>query len=204
MRRQQRQSREVYKRVLVLCEGKTEKIYFLGLKNDLPREKQRSITIDVDDYKRNDPSSLVEEAIRRKRTARTEGAPYDSVWVVFDHDNLPNRNSAFSKAHKGGINIAYSSMNIEVWFLFHYQYTTQAFPNGTAVKNHFTAHCMSNYKPGQPNINIYNLLKEKQPTAIANANRLRQHNANNHPEISLCDLNPCLTIDQLIEYLHNL
>ena len=47
-----RRSRELNLKILILCEGKTEKNYLLEIKNQLPREKQRGIQIDVEEFKK--------------------------------------------------------------------------------------------------------------------------------------------------------
>lgn len=60
------------KRILILCEGVTEYLYAKSLQSDLPRNLQRSISIEIDYNSRNDPKSLAEEARKRKRKARKE------------------------------------------------------------------------------------------------------------------------------------
>ena len=65
-----RRQRSLYPKVLILCEGLTEKNYLLEIKNTLPRESQRGIKIEIEIFKKNDPLSLVKEAESRRRVKR--------------------------------------------------------------------------------------------------------------------------------------
>ncbi len=70
---------EVYKRILILCEGQTDLQYAKALKQTLPRQVQRNIKIDIDSYRKKDPLNLAKEARRRKQKARTEKNAYDQL-----------------------------------------------------------------------------------------------------------------------------
>jgi len=184
---------------LILCEGQTERNYLLEIKNQLPREKQRGIQIDVEHSRRNDPLNLVNEAIRRKQKARYEGAPYDYVWVAFDHDNLPNRDKAFLKAESNPINIAYSSINIEFWFLL-YQYSTRPFTNGYDVKDFLRQNSINDYEPGKTR--LFHLLGGRFEDAEANAERLKKDKQMDvDAGIPIWELNPYVTIHELVKFL---
>ena len=198
-----RKQRPLYAKVLVLCEGITEKNYLLEIKNTLPRQNQRGIKIDIDTFKKNDPLNLVKEACRRKQRAHKEGAQYDKIWVAFDHDNLPNRDRAFDLAARNGIEIAYASFNIEVWFLLHFEYSTRVYTNGDQVKSTLRNRFLSDYVPGQRG--LLATLQLNYEVALQHAERLRQaqqveidHGA------SVWDINPYVTIDRLTEYLYRI
>jgi hypothetical protein len=198
-----RNQRSLNVSILIICEGETEKLYFGEIKNSLPREKQRGLVIDIERAKGRSPINIVKEAIVRKKTAKTKGAPYDEVWVVFDHDNFPNRQAAFQLAEKAGISIAYSSINIEVWYIFHYEYRTTPFANGQAAKKYFESKYINKYKPGTTR--VFESIKSLTHTAIDNAEKLRNHHKETSPGgAHLCTLNPYLTIDELVNYLINL
>ncbi len=183
-----------------MCEGQTERNYLLEIKNQLPREKQRGIKIDVEHFKKNDPLNLVNEAIRRKQKARYEGAPYDHAWVAFDHDNLPNRDRAFLKAESNAINIAYSSFNIEFWFLLHFQYSTRPFTNGDDVKNFIRQNFINNYEPGRTR--LFPLLGARFEDAETNAERLKNDKrVDIDAGIPTWDLNPYVTIHELVRFI---
>lgn len=198
-----RRSRELNLKILILCEGKTEKNYLLEIKNQLPREKQRGIQIDVEEFKRNDPLNLVNESIRRKQRAKLEGAPYDIIWVVFDHDNLPNRDKAFIKANSNSIEVAYSSINIEFWYVIHFQYSTKQFSNGDECKRYLTKNFIPDYKPGKTRMLPY--LEKNLEKAYKNAVSLRLYKqAEIESGVKEWEANPYLTIDKLIEFMYGL
>lgn len=59
-----------HRRVLILCEGITEEVYAKTLRTAfLPRELQRTVTVDVVRHKKNDPMNLVAEAKERVKQA---------------------------------------------------------------------------------------------------------------------------------------
>ena len=198
-----RRSRQLNLKILILCEGETERNYLLEIKNKLPREKQRGIKIDVERFKKNDPLNLVNEAIRRKQKARYESAPHDYIWVVFDNDNLPNRNKAFDKAGSNSIKIAYSSFNIEFWFLIHFQYSTRSFTNGDVVKNYLEQNFIANYEPGKTR--LLPKLEHLFTNAVNNAEKLRKYKqADIDSGVPIWELNPYLTIDKLVKFIYEL
>jgi hypothetical protein len=188
-------------KILILCEGQTERNYLLEIKNTLPREKQRGISIDIERFKRNDPLSLVNEANRRKQIARAEGVRFDHIWVVFDNDNLPNRDKAFYRANKYGLKIAYSSFNIEVWFIIHFEYTTRQFNNGNSVKNYLKSKYIQNYEPGKTL--LLDQLDPLYDDALQNAKRIRSLHQDDidSNNAKIWEINPYVTIDLLTEFL---
>lgn len=56
---------------------------------------------------------------------------YDEVWVVFDHDNHPNRKEAFELANEEirnkKVNIAFTSRSFEYYILLHFEQLYKAF-----------------------------------------------------------------------------
>lgn len=77
----------VSKRILILCEGKTEKLYLDGIKNSLPKSNQRDIQTVVIQAKRSDPTIAFKEFLDLQREARNEKQPFEKCWMVFDDDN---------------------------------------------------------------------------------------------------------------------
>ncbi|GHA68656.1 RloB family protein [Pontibacter akesuensis] len=197
------QQKKVNSRVLILCEGETEELYFLEIKNSLSRDTQKGLQINISRSKNRDPLNIVKEAIIKKKAAKNEGAPYSTVWVVFDHDNFPKRKEAFAKAISNDIKLAYSSISIEVWFIFHYEYRVRSFTNGVEVKKYFKDNYMPNYRPGTSR--VYEQIQSLTKTAIDNAVKIRDHHIDDVLSGKhISDLNPYITIDELVEYLKGL
>lgn len=187
--------------MLVLCEGITEKFYLLSVKNSLPREAQRGVKIEIECYKKRDPKNLVKEAIRRKEKAVREGIPYDELWIVFDHDNLANRDYAFIQSRKEGIEIAYNSISIEVWFIIHFENSQNKFLNGSQAKKYLSKNYIKGYTLGKTKIWEF-LDNDKMKRAFKNAQSIRK---TKRIELQTgkeeWNLNPYTTIDKLIKVI---
>lgn len=88
---------------------KTEKNYLLGLRNAIPPELQRQLTIHVE----NAPTEkLVESAL----DAANLHSQYGEIWIVFDRDRVTNFDEIIQEAEAHGIHVAWSNPCIEVWF----------------------------------------------------------------------------------------
>lgn len=187
--------------MLVLCEGITEKLYLLSIKNKLPRDAQRGVKIEIECYKKRDPKNLVIEATRRKVKANNEGVPYDELWVVFDHDNLPNRDYAFIQSRKEGIKIAYNSISIEVWFIIHFENSQNKFYNGTQAKKYLSKNYIKGYAPGKTKI-WEHLDDIKMNRAFLNAQTIRKSKRIElQPGEAEWNFNPYTTIDKLVKVI---
>ena len=186
--------------VLMLCEGETEKFYLDGICSILPKDKQRAKKV-VKLAKDTDPLRIVNEAIKKRDEAQNKNNPYNKIWVIFDHDNLPNRKAAYEKAKKSKLKIAYSSIAIETWFLLHFEYSARAFEKGDCLKKYMRKH-ISNYEPGD--IDISNKIQNKLLTAKKNAPKLREQVRQNNPRTKIYDINPYTDIDILINELETL
>ena len=121
MRRRKGKKRKVKTRILIMCEGETERNYFQAIKEDEEyKQKLAAINPQVLTAKHSAPELVVEEAMRREKKEKKNGNPYDKIWVVFDHDNHPNRKKAFDNSKKEGFSIAFSAIAFEIWFLVHF------------------------------------------------------------------------------------
>lgn len=102
-------------KVLVLCGGESERLYFSHYKAKLRTLK--NVTVEVLAHKKSDPLSLVQEAAKRK-------ADYHEVWAVFDKDNFRNFDTAIACSGVKGVECAFSNRSIEYWFLLHFKNRT--------------------------------------------------------------------------------
>ena len=182
------------KRILILCEGVTEYLYAKSLQSELPRNLQRSISIEIDYNSRNDPKSLAEEARKRKRKARKERNSYDTVWLFFDHDNWPQLEAAFRIINTEGFCIAYSAMCIEHWFILHFENCGRSFQDGTEALRFLKTKWPEYHKT---KLKHYEILKDDLGTAIDRANTLRR---NVQTDLPKHQRNPYFTIDKLIDF----
>lgn len=182
------------RRILILCEGLTEYLYAKSLQSELPRNLQRSLSIEIDHNSQNDPLSLSVEARKRKKKARKEKNPYDSVWLFFDNDNWPQLEAAFRIIESEELCIAYSSICIEHWFILHYEECGRSFQNGSEALSHLKSKWPEYHKT---RIIHYRALKSNLRTAIRRAKILRK---TVQTELPRHQRNPYFTIDKLIDF----
>ncbi|MDD2798023.1 MAG: RloB family protein [Bacteroidales bacterium] len=165
------------KRVLILCEGLSEKIYINGYKSE-PRNRDRLSKVEIEVYQPHNysPYGLLTEAKKRKTEAEDDGLPYESVWIVFDRDGHQNIPKTFEESADSDINIAFSVVCFEYWILLHFETTSRGFRNCDEIlsyinrKNYLTYH----------KTNYYDQLRDKSATASENAKLLH---ATNKPDI---------------------
>ncbi|WP_406400187.1 RloB family protein [Streptomyces sp. NBC_00879] len=136
--RPEERPREVY----VLTEGEVTEPQFVQYVRDhgIPAQQGRKIEIIFKNLtapsKRRKPLPLVEEAIpyvaSAERTARKAKLTEDDwnwpqVWCLFDRDQHEDIPTAFARAKRAGVKIAYSHPCFELWRLLHYQNYTSTF-----------------------------------------------------------------------------
>lgn len=195
--------RKVAKRILILPEGWCEYNYAQALKNSLPRDKQRGIEMPRPNNE-NNASQLLDKAERNIRKARSDKNPYDAVWIFFDNDNQPNLTDFFQKLSNTPIEIAYSSMCIEHWFIIHFEDNRQAYPNAQQALQRIETLWQNNFN--QPyhktKVNHFEKLKDNLTTAIQRANTISQQAEENETPMAL--RNPFFTIQKLVQFFQNL
>jgi hypothetical protein len=188
-------SRVFKSKVLILCEGLTEKNYFNAMKEDLGLPK--TIAVNIFQSNKVDCKGVVEEAIKK---AKREGL--EKIFVVFDHDNQAKRDEAFKLALEKGVSVIFSSICFETWFLFHFRNSTRAFVSEEELERELKK-CtgMVNYKKND--FKHYSILKDKLETAKLYAVNNRLSVIQNNPELRIFDLNPYTNVDELVLFLEN-
>ena len=170
----------------------------MGLKNELSRKIQRDIDIQIVQSKKSEPKSSIKEALYKQKRAKQEGQPFKEVWMVFDDDNR-DLQSTFTELKKEKINIAFTSISIEFWFILHFEQTGKHFLNPEAAV-HKLLQLKSDYKKTNPY--LWQEFKPNYADAIINAKRLRK-------QLDNCDMynahrcKPFSNIDVLIERIKN-
>ena len=193
--------RKVKDRILILCEGKkTEPYYFNGLKSDVRnRSKLSALRVEIYDSGKNTAKELVLEAEELKKIAESENNPYDDVWVVFDKDGYTKHPESFNLAEGKNINIIFSSISFEYWFLLHFEFTSRAYEKSDDLIKYLSSKYIKNYEKNDDN---YNKLKTNTAVAIQNAKKIRKHwkvdIANGE---KIYNLNPYTDVDTLVEKL---
>ena len=194
MKRTKRAHKPIRRRVLILCEGQTEKNYFQAIKED-PEYKQQLLAVhpQVVVAKNPSPDQIVQEAAARARKAREEGNAYDKIWVVFDHDHQPQRFAAYEHALRQGFGIGFSAIAFETWYLLHFERSARAYDSAEALLDALTKHYPGYQKARQ---NDFAYLKGKLPQALSNAAWLKDQVAAAEKHTTNC--NPWTDVDLLV------
>jgi len=117
-------TRDVGQKVIIACEGTTERRYF----NDI-RAARRLAALKVILVQRGtDPRGVVRAAINEREEHRSErnwDAEIDTTWAVYDGDehraNDPtNWHEALDLARGNSIRLAISNPSFEFWYLLHF------------------------------------------------------------------------------------
>jgi len=198
------QKRGITQRILILCEGQSEEYYLKRAKADIPdKAKRLSLTVDILKSKYSNCEGLVKDAIERMKNAKDDKIPYHTVWVVFDNDRQEEKkagslSNAFQTAKTKGIQIAYSSISWEYWYLLHFDFTTRGFANSAEViKGLKKCYGFEDYVKPYPE--AWQILIPHLSTGKEHAKRIRRHHltlSQNAPSI-----NPCADVDILITTL---
>ena len=187
--------RELKAKVLILCEGLTEKNYFNAMKEDFRLPK--TIGVDVFQSNKVDCKGVVEESIKK---AKREG--FEKIFVVFDHDNQPKRQEAFKLADDKKIKVIFSSICFESWYLFHFKNSTKAFTSEEVLEKELKKCAgMENYEKND--FKHYSILKEKLTIAKSNAKKIRLSVIKNNYSVEIFNLNPYTNVDELVDYLES-
>lgn len=127
LRRNGRAAKEERSSYLVLCEGKTEKGYFSGMRS------RRGPQIDVD-VPKGDHLSAVREAVRRV------SAEYDAVWCVLDTELDEALTAAMLReARRGSIELGLSTPCFEFWLILHHADCAKPFQSADDAKRKLKA-----------------------------------------------------------------
>ena len=183
------------RRVLIVCEDeKSSRDYFQSF--DPSRTEVIAVGTGMNTL------SLVEEAIDLRNGAQRDGAPYASVWCVFDRDSFPAQNyhQAFERARDEGLRVAWANEAFELWYLLHFNYLDTALPRDRYAEKLAP---LLGVAYDKADASIYALLEARQPTALRNAHRLEQHWA----DLGVNDQerhNPSTGVHRLVEHLNEL
>ena len=109
--------RQLRDKVLILCGGKTEEIYFNKFKQKY-RGGLNNVTVKVTTSKYSNPIAIVDEAIALQDN-------FDELWCVFDKDDFKDFDDAIRKVSQyPKLNCAFSNEAIEYWFTLYFSNKT--------------------------------------------------------------------------------
>lgn len=199
-RRSNRRKRTVKQRILILCEGETERNYFSAMRETPDfKTKMAAVHIDIVAAKNSTPEQIVKEGLKREKEAKRERNPYQKIWLVFDHDHHPHRQTAYDTAMKENFKIAFSAICFENWYLLHFVKSAKAFNDGNKLVTELKKYYPNYQKAKQ---NDFEYLKHKLKKAMRNA--IWQRKQVEDEKQHLTNYNPWTDVDVLIAYLQTL
>ena len=107
------------KKIIVVCEGQTEKIYLAGWAAACGVRNK----VEIINSACTTPIGLLEEGVKEYLWAQASGdASYSEVWVVFDRDGHESFHQALKEARKYPyVHMCWTNPCIEAWFLMHFK-----------------------------------------------------------------------------------
>lgn len=133
-----RKIREIGRKVIIVCEGETEEIYFEAIRKS---KKLQMLKIRVVNPDFSDPENIVKFAVDLRNEAKRQKnwLDKDEAWAIFDGDehvanNPQNWNRALTLAAQETINLGISNPSFELWYLLHYQNQTANIHRAAAKK----------------------------------------------------------------------
>lgn len=195
-RRTRKNKKGFKKRWLILCEGETERNYFLAMREDETyQSNMSSIEIKIVKAKHNTPEMLVKEAIQKRQAEKRKKNPYSTIWLVFDHDFHPHRKAAYLDAKAEKFEVAFTAICFELWYLLHFVKSAKAFTLGKHLETDLKKYYPNYTKAKQ---NDFENLKDKLPIALKNAAWLQKQIGEDN---EMTDRNPWTDVDILVRQL---
>lgn len=185
--------REQNTTVLILCEGDTEAYYIKGLNKSLGLV----FGIEIDPLSK-DPLSIVEEAQRRNNS------DFDRIYCVFDRNSHESYDEALRKINSStqinsNIKIINSVPCFEIWFLFHFIYSTKPLRIcDNAIREIKGKGRLESYSKADKQ--IYEKTRKNISKAIKNSKKILQFHQTNKSK----EFNPSTRFHELVEFLQNL
>lgn len=165
-------------RLLIVCEGtRTEPLYFQSF-------PVTSAHVEVVGLGMN-TLTIVQETVRLRDQARTDGITYQQAWSVFDRDSFPVRrvHAALELARQRGIRVAFTNEAFELWPLLHFGFCDAALSR-TQYADKLSRHLRTPYRKNDPE--LYRQLLPHIDTALKHADLLsEQRPAHGNPSTTV-------------------
>lgn len=191
------------KKILITCEGQTEKLYF----ESFPVLTLNVKAIDLKGQSKTKLVELTEEMYKKQHSDS------DEVWCVFDMDVKRGENefadfdNAIKKAKHLGFKVAYSNDAFELWFYLHFNYIDSQQLRGfyyQELSKFFEINYIKDGKKYDFCLKIYDILlnstNASQIEAIKRAEKL--HLQFKDERIVYHERNPVTTVYKLVEFLN--
>ncbi len=108
-------------KILILCQGRTEEIYFKSFPA-VRTDREWLINVFIESHSL-DPEQLIGKAIEMRKSAeQNNGQSYNTIWCVFDNDDFKQKfRKGLILADRENIRTAFSIESFELWLLLHFK-----------------------------------------------------------------------------------
>ncbi|WP_413365078.1 RloB family protein [Lysinibacillus sp. 3P01SB] len=171
------------RKVLIYCEGETERIYFEQIRI-LKRSKMASVKI------KNAKRSAMKLAQHAYRDASHQ--PFDEVWIVFDKDDLNTQQllevNVYCTEHN--IRIAYTNESFELWLLLHFEQidVSQVYPRALLNEKMEEYLGVSRYRRNKGNVEVIAPIALRHEIAIRNCTAMMESREGNSLDNPYCNV----------------
>lgn len=185
--------------VLIVCEGETERRYFLDIK-----ERFRANGIIVKPSDKSDSLGILAFPKAEERRLGRNGKLVSETWLVFDAENSPAREErhyaeAMVKACSAKKRMANSSPCFEYWPQLHYLPNARALTTKETVKKLSGDGAVPGYKkPILPYDDLWERYASGSPSAAARSVRAAADRAGDDPRLAT----PVTYVDELVDRLY--
>jgi RloB-like protein len=181
--------------LLIICEGKTEEVYFKEIKRRIRDSRLNIIPIDE---KGTHPTSLFEQAEKYKVETGINLRKGDKVWIVFDKDSNTQHDidTIVERSRKSLFDLGFSNPSFELWFLLHFDYITHRIDNDDLKRR------LKRFIPGYDKGCCYNdLLFPKQEDASRHAMDLIRFHKGDRKNPYNDESNPVTHVGKLVKFI---
>lgn len=184
---------------IVTDTDETEKNYFYGLRDSLPKEQQRNIVIKVS------PKVLTHKLVKKCLEINSYNPSYSEPWIIFDRDEVKDFDKIIDDAERNGINVGWSNPCFEVWLSAYFgniPYTDTSVKCCNEFSNIYKKNANIDYK--KSNENLYkNLIKFGDEHKAIERSKNKRKNFERDGIKKPSDMFPCTTVDVLVEEIRN-
>lgn len=189
--------RKVIQKVLIICEGQeTEPTYFKEL---VEHYRLNSADVVITGDCGSSPDQVVDKAKELYKESKNKGDPYDKVFCVIDKDRHAQYKpicNIFGKLKPTGVFELINSVPcFELWFLFHFEYTTASFLTHSDLLPELKKF-LPNYS--KKTASLFSQLLDKLDVAKENSARALQEALKTNTD------NPSTKVHELVEFLQSI
>lgn len=187
-------------RVIIFCEGKTEKYYFEYFGNIMEKNKYTDVQVVLEQASGNAQTVLNYAENFLAQDENIQKYAVYGKYLAFDCDDPPEIEKVISAAQTAEYGLLMTNYLFETWLLMHFEDVEEKISKKETYRR-LTAYLRGTYKKGQKGVLREILQNGSVEKAIENARRLeaRYIGEGKTPEKDIKEMNPFTSVHPLIE-----